>query len=169
MKKIINIERKPIVVDTDTTEVQAIERSVQTSSHPVASSTDPRHSAGSLRVVKGSSSRACFLHSACLWSSARAWRAWSRWSTFPSCVQACRVKSRSPTSMGSQTGSTHSSGALDSTGSSSTQTNWRMRSELRQMRWKRWRRLGKRRSFCNCRFPPRRGILVYFRRSRSSI
>ena len=27
MKKIINIERKPIVVDTDTTEVQAIERS----------------------------------------------------------------------------------------------------------------------------------------------
>lgn len=27
MKKIINIDRKPIVVDTDTTEVQAIERS----------------------------------------------------------------------------------------------------------------------------------------------
>lgn len=29
MKKIINIERKPIVVDTDTTEVQAIERSTR--------------------------------------------------------------------------------------------------------------------------------------------
>ncbi len=29
MKKIINIDRKPIVVDTDTTEVQAIERSAR--------------------------------------------------------------------------------------------------------------------------------------------
>lgn len=29
MKKIINIERKPIVVDTDTTEVQAIDRSAR--------------------------------------------------------------------------------------------------------------------------------------------
>lgn len=29
MKKIINIDRKPIVVDTDTTEVQAIERSTR--------------------------------------------------------------------------------------------------------------------------------------------
>ena len=29
MKKIINIERKPIIIDTDTTEVQAINRSVR--------------------------------------------------------------------------------------------------------------------------------------------
>ena len=29
MKKIINIDRKPIIVDTDTTEVQAIERSAR--------------------------------------------------------------------------------------------------------------------------------------------